>query len=176
MVTSEVLDIVYDTHGHRILQWNDDILNPASMQEYLNAITRKGAALDNCFCFIDGTVRPISRPGTNQRLLYNGSKRVHAIKFQSLALPNGLIANMFDTVGKYNFTSYALLSLLSDAIALCLAEGRNTTPRCLPTPRFFPISKLLPFPLMATHFVSMEIPPNLFASTYMHHASTPTLC
>ena len=29
-------------------------------------------------------LRPISRPGTNQRLLYNGHKRVPAIKFQSL--------------------------------------------------------------------------------------------
>ena len=90
MVTNEVLDFVYETHRHRILLWNDD-LNPRSIQEYVNAITRKRAALDNCFGFIHGTVRPISRPGTNQRLLYNGHKRVHAIKFQSLALTNGLI-------------------------------------------------------------------------------------
>ena len=91
MVTNEVLDFVYETHRHRILLWNDDILNPRSIQEYVNAITMKRAALDNSFGFIDGTVRPISRRGTNQRLLYNGHKRVHAIKFQSLAPPNGLI-------------------------------------------------------------------------------------
>ena len=84
MVTNWFLDFVYDKHGHRILQWNDDILNPRSIQEYVNAITRKGAAQDTCFGFIHGTVRPISQPGTNQRLLYNGHKRVPAIKFQSL--------------------------------------------------------------------------------------------
>ena len=84
MVTNWFLDFVYDKHGHRILQWNDDILNPRSIQEYVNAITRKEAALDNCFGFIHGTVRPISRPGTNQRLLCNGHKRVPAIKFLSL--------------------------------------------------------------------------------------------
>ena len=104
MVTNQVLDFIYDTHGRRILQWNHDLLNPRSLEEYTYAVSRKGAPLDNCFGFVDGTVRPITRPGENQRVLYNGHKRVHAIKFQSVALPNGLIANMFGPVGKYDLT------------------------------------------------------------------------
>ena len=51
--------------------------------------------------FIDGTVRPISRPGNGQRIVHNGHKRVHGLKFQSIALPNGLIGNIFGPVGKY---------------------------------------------------------------------------
>ena len=94
MVTNQVLDFIYDTHGRRILQWNHDLLNPRSLEQYTYAVSRKGAPLDNCFGFVDGTVRPISRPGETQRVLYNGHKRVHAIKFQSVALPNGLIANI----------------------------------------------------------------------------------
>ena len=47
-----------------------------------------------CFGFIDGTVRPISRPEEDQRLVYNGHKSVHSLKFQSLVIPNGLIANL----------------------------------------------------------------------------------
>ena len=31
--------------------------------------------------------------------MYNGHKRVHGIKFQSIALPNGLIGNMYGPVG-----------------------------------------------------------------------------
>ena len=104
MVTNQVLDFIYDTHGRRILQWNHDLLNQRSLEEYSFAVSRKGAPLDNCFGFVDGTVRPITRPGENQRVLYNGHKRVHAIKFQSVALPNGLIANMFGPVGKYDLT------------------------------------------------------------------------
>lgn len=104
MVTNQVLDFIYNTHGRKILQWNNDLLNPRSLEEYTYAVSRKGAPLDNCFGFVDGTVRPISRPGENQRVLYNGHKRVHAIKFQSVALPNGLIANMFGPVGKYDLT------------------------------------------------------------------------
>ena len=44
---------------------------------------------------MDGAVRPISRPEENQRVVYNGHKRVHALKFQSLVIPNGLIANLY---------------------------------------------------------------------------------
>lgn len=58
-----------------------------------------GAPLGNCFGFVDGTVRPISRLDENQRIVYNGHKRVlHALKFQSVAVPNGLIANLFGLV------------------------------------------------------------------------------
>ena len=62
---------------------------------YADAVSARGAPLQNCFGFVDGTVRPIARPGEHQRLVYNGHKRVHSLNFQSLALPNGLIANMY---------------------------------------------------------------------------------
>ena len=35
-------------------------------------VPREGASLDNCFGFVDGTVRSICRPRENQRLVYNG--------------------------------------------------------------------------------------------------------
>lgn len=101
MVTNKVLDFVYETHGHRITEWNHALLEPVKLQAYADAVYAKGAALDNCFGFIDGTVRPISRPREHQRLVYNGHKRVHSLKFQSLALPNGIIANMYGPVGEY---------------------------------------------------------------------------
>ena len=91
MVTNAVLDIIYATHIPRITRWNQDFLDPDQMEMY---------ARQNCFGFIDGTVRPIARPGDNQCILYNGHKRVHALKFQSVVLPNGLIANMYGPVGK----------------------------------------------------------------------------
>ncbi|KAK3744174.1 hypothetical protein QZH41_020573 [Actinostola sp. cb2023] len=97
MVTNKALDFIYDEHSHRIMDWNHDILDPAHLQTYANAVYAKGAALDNCFGFIDGT-RPIARPDVHQRLVYNGHKRVHALKFQSLALPNGIIGNMYGPV------------------------------------------------------------------------------
>ena len=100
MITKEMLDYICNTHGHKVLNWNHEILSPANLQTYVDAITAKGASLDNCFGFIDGTVRPISRPGEHQRILYNGHKRVHALKFQSVVLPNGLIGNLYGPIGK----------------------------------------------------------------------------
>ena len=61
---------------------------------------REGAVLDNCYEFIDGIVRPICRPQDNQRVVYNGHKRVHAIKFQSLTVQYGMIAQTYGPVGK----------------------------------------------------------------------------
>lgn len=113
MISNEVVDWVYENHGNRIIEWNHAILNPPAMQEYATAIHNKGAALNNCFGFVDGTVRPICRPEKNQRTVYNGHKRVHAIKFQSVVTPNGLIANLYGPVGKcvaYNFNPYLLVS------------------------------------------------------------------
>ena len=77
------------------------ILSPENLQVYAEAIHEKGVQLENCFGFIDGTVRPICRPGQHQRVAYNGHKRVHSMKFQSVALPNGITAHMFGPVGKF---------------------------------------------------------------------------
>jgi hypothetical protein len=57
----------------------------------------------NCWGFVDGTVHPVCRPGRNQQIIYNGHKRVHSIQFQSVALPNGLVGNLYGPVeGKWH--------------------------------------------------------------------------
>ena len=73
---------------------NQPWLSQANLVDFSQSIYRKGAALDNCWGFIDGTVRPVARPGEHQRVLFNGHKRVHAIKFKSVVAPNGLIVNL----------------------------------------------------------------------------------
>ena len=51
-------------------------------------------------------MRPICRPGHEQRLVYNGHKRVHALKFQSTSLCNGIIANLFGPVDMSKLAFY----------------------------------------------------------------------
>lgn len=94
MIYNVVLDWVYDNHGHRLTSWNQPFLTSPYLEQYAQAVYQMGCPLTNCFGFMDGTVRPISRPEENQRVVYNGHKRVHALKFQSLVIPNGLIANL----------------------------------------------------------------------------------
>ena len=71
-----------------------------NLEEVARAIHQKGAALDICWGFVDGTIRPIYRPGENRRVVYNGHKRVHCLKFQSVVPPNGMIANLFGPTGE----------------------------------------------------------------------------
>ena len=78
--------------------FNQAWLSPANLQTYADVIHEAGAPYTNCWGFVDGTVRLVCRPGNLQRSLYNGHKRVHAIKFQSVVAPNGLIANLYGPV------------------------------------------------------------------------------
>ena len=99
IISNQVLDYAYDVHSHRITQWNREILSPQALQLHSDAIAAQGTALNNCFGFVDGTVRPICRPGEHQRAVYNGQKRVHALKFQCVALPSGLVGHLYGPVG-----------------------------------------------------------------------------
>ena len=89
MITNLLMDFIYITHYHRITQWNPAVLNPGFLEQYSAAIVGKGTALANWFGFVDGTVHPISKPGEQQRIVYNGHKRVHALKFSWILYPIG---------------------------------------------------------------------------------------
>ena len=136
MITNTVM--IFLSHGHRISQWNFDILSPPMLQEYADVIHAEGAALNSCFGFIDGTVRPISCPGQHQRIVYNGHKRVDSLKFQSVALPNGLIANICGPVGKLcslgchksHKLSQDFINVLILSICFGMQRGKNTVQAC----------------------------------------------
>lgn len=44
--------------------------------------------------FIDGTIRAICRPTQQQELVYSGYKKFHAVKYQSVMFPNGIIGRL----------------------------------------------------------------------------------
>ena len=81
MISSLVVDTVYQEHNHGITQWNDTFLNLVHQETYARAIQQNGSPLHNCFGFKDGTVWPICRPDQNQRIVYNEHKRVHGLQY-----------------------------------------------------------------------------------------------
>ena len=103
LILAEVTDHIVSTQGHLLQDLDQPWLQPNHLEEFARAIHQKGAALDNCWGFVDGTIRPVCRPGENQRVIYNGHKRVHCLKFQSVVAPNGMIANLFGPIGKVIF-------------------------------------------------------------------------
>ena len=75
-----------------------------SFQIFLDIIHAKGAPLNSWLGFIDGAVRPCCMPCINQRIVKNGHKKDHDIKFQSVLTRNSLIADSFGPVEGRNLT------------------------------------------------------------------------
>ena len=80
IITNHMIDWIYNRWNHLLTTYNHNPLSPANLTLHADAVHQSGAALGHCWCFIDGTVRPVCRPGVNQRVLYNGHKRVHSKK------------------------------------------------------------------------------------------------
>ena len=98
IINNFLLKFLYERWGHLFTTMNQQWLSPNNLQIFVDATHDKGAPLENCWEFVDGTVRPLCRPGENQRIMYNGHKRVHTLKRQSVVVPNSLIANLFGPV------------------------------------------------------------------------------
>ena len=119
-----MLSFMYNRWNRLLTSFEQDWLASAKLQQYAKAIHDRGAPLDNCFGFVDGTIQRVSRPGQNQRALYNGHKRVHAIKFQAVSAPIGLCINLFGPVEGRRHDS----GMLADSGLLTLLERFVVTP------------------------------------------------
>lgn len=62
-----MIDWICNRWNHSLTAYNHNLLSLANLTLYADAVHQSRAALDNCWGFIDGTVRP----GVNQRVLYN---------------------------------------------------------------------------------------------------------
>ena len=87
MMCNTVLDDIYSRFSQHFTDLNQPWLSRENCKSFAHAVHNKGSALDNCWGFVDGTVRPICRPSRDQCAVYNGHKRVHALKFHQLWLP-----------------------------------------------------------------------------------------
>lgn len=81
--------------GHLLVDLNNlNWLDRQRMRLYARSINNKGAPLENCWGFIDGTARPICRPAINQEEYFSGHKRHHCVKYQSVICPDGIIVSL----------------------------------------------------------------------------------
>ncbi len=95
IIFNATLTHIHDHFGHLLTTLNQDWLSPQHLAQYARVVNDKGGPSINCWGFIEGTERPICRPSIYQRECFSGHKRVHCLKFQSVQVPNGLIAHMF---------------------------------------------------------------------------------
>ena len=90
-------DFLY-VHFHKHLSIETRLIPPKKLEEYALAVHERGSPLETVWGFVDGTVRAMCRPTQNQKVAYNGHKRVHALKYQSVTTPDGLIVDLFGPV------------------------------------------------------------------------------
>ena len=76
LILNEVIIFIYTNHGYLLRDLDQPWLSTQHLEVFALAVHRKEPALENCWGFVDGTVPPICRPGENQRVMYNGHKRV----------------------------------------------------------------------------------------------------
>ncbi|ETP27956.1 hypothetical protein F442_22758 [Phytophthora nicotianae P10297] len=88
----------------KLLYFNESYV-VQNLQAYADDVFDAGGLLQNVWAFIDGTARGICRPRPrhtkrdgkfmSQKSVYNGHKRKHALKYQTLTTPDGLIAHLY---------------------------------------------------------------------------------
>ena len=156
LMSNEIMNVIFNLHRNRLTSFNQAWLSRAKLEEYANVIHTKGAALQNCWGFIDGTVRPVCCPGENQQLLFNGHKRIHAIKFQSVAAPNGLIANLHGPFEGRKHDS----GMLADSKLLNLLQRNSFSstgqPLCVYGDPAYPLRVHLQGPFKGAHLTPIQ--------------------
>jgi hypothetical protein len=69
------------------------ILSLDELDHFALAISGKSGC-DSIFAFVDGTVRPMCKPSYLQGPVYNGKDRVHALKYQGVVTPDGMLLQL----------------------------------------------------------------------------------
>lgn len=94
-IINTTISLVLEHRGHLIENLNNlGWLDQNKMRYYSQAISNKGAAINRCWAFLDGTKREISRPIINQQEYYSGHSRTHCLKYQSLLTPDGMVVSL----------------------------------------------------------------------------------
>ena len=148
---SMIFNFIDINWGHLLQYFNQGWLSRPCLQTFSDSTYRRGAALDNVWGFLDGTVRPICRPKVQQRILYNGHKRFHALKFQSVTTPSGMIANLYGPAEgrRHDCALLAMSNLLQDLRQF--SYDVNDQVLCLFGDPAYPIWRHLQSPFCGVH-------------------------
>ena len=67
MVKNLVIYHIFERFGYLYTRFKQSWLSQECLKVFADAVHNKGAALDNCWGFVDRAVRPICRPMQHQR-------------------------------------------------------------------------------------------------------------
>ncbi|OWY92094.1 hypothetical protein PHMEG_00039045 [Phytophthora megakarya] len=75
---------MFDSLGADLLYFDCNIIASIMDRDCSATSAKNPNIIQGVWGFIDGTVRPIYRPEMDQEAVYNGQKRVHAIKSRTI--------------------------------------------------------------------------------------------
>ena len=157
LIINQLVDFLYTSHHHRFLSLDNPWLDAAHLQLYADTIHNKGAPLQNCIGFVDGTVRPICRPTRYQRVCFNGHRRIHALKFQSVVIPCGLITHLYGPVeGRRHDSALLRISGLMEQFEARDFTDRNGIPYALYGDTAYPLRRYLISPFRGANLRAEE--------------------
>ncbi|KIJ24166.1 hypothetical protein M422DRAFT_195025 [Sphaerobolus stellatus SS14] len=81
-----------------LLRFDPTRLTREKLSSFAAAFKAKGAPLDCIAALIDGTLQKSARPIHNQRLIYNGWKRIHCLKYHAVISPDGMVIHVYGPV------------------------------------------------------------------------------
>lgn len=106
-------------HGHLVRELQVGAIR-GKLRVFAECIRMRGSPLPYCWGFVDGTIRPIARPIAGQRMVFNGKDRVHALKYQSITTPDGILRSL---CGAYNGTMHDARMMEESGIEAVLREN-----------------------------------------------------
>ncbi|KAF8826370.1 hypothetical protein HHX47_DHR5000203 [Lentinula edodes] len=94
---NDLSSYIYKFWSH-LLDLPPNLVNPSNLERYASVIHAGGAPTKEVAAFLDGTINLICRPGTNQKIVYNGYYAGHALKFQGLCGPDGMMLMVYGPI------------------------------------------------------------------------------
>ena len=156
MIFKETLDFLITEWGHLLDTLNQPWLSPPKLRILADAVHAKGAPLDCVWGFIDGTLKACCRPSQNQKMVYNGHKRYHGLKYQSITTPNGMIAHLFGPIeGKRHDSAMLALSGLLPQLQQ-FSHDQNGNILCVYGDPAYPLRRHLQAPFGGANLTAAE--------------------
>jgi hypothetical protein len=93
-ISNELAVYLYNKFKRKLESLDRDRLNDEYLVSMARAQFSKNQIMRNIIGFIDATVRPCCRPVHFQQDVYNGKDCVHALKFQTVMMADGIIAHL----------------------------------------------------------------------------------
>ena len=152
LIINVMLNEVYKKNKHRVTDITQHWMNH---EDYAHAIHARGAALDNCWGFLDGTQGRMCRPCIGQQSVFNGHKRIHSLKYQALMCPDGMMPHFYGPIEgcRHDSALYYLSEL--DTQLPCIV-GSNNQQLCIYGDSAYALRRYLVTPFKGANISALQ--------------------